>query len=180
MTWISIHRPSNVNSKSCADQKVSKPRFPSPKRYLAYSSRTWKVNKRPVNKIWIIYCSTAISYVVLFLCLLVIAVVVNGPQPAKILQLQRGITKSPMIYCQELHTVHWHNICDNNDLNLSQDLDDGDDYMNTADLNVYGNLWKKKKLLKRSKQTTNLIMLIMIICINHIWWLQFCYAWPLW
>lgn len=36
------------------------------------------------------------------------------------------------------------NIWDNNDLNLSQDLDDGDDYMNTADLNVYGNIWKRK------------------------------------
>lgn len=30
-------------------------------------------------------------------------------------------------------------------MNLSQDLDDdGDDYVNTADLNIYGNLWKKQ------------------------------------
>ena len=42
---------------------------------------------------------------------------------------------------QELHKVAI-NICDNNDLNLSQDLADGDDYMNTADLNIYGNIWK--------------------------------------
>lgn len=149
MISLLIHRPNNVNSKSCADQKIAKPRFPSPKRYLAYSSWAWTVNKRLVNKIWIIYCGTTISYVVLFLSLHFIAVVVNGPQPAKILQLQRGITKSPMIYCQELHTVHWHNICDNNDLNFSQDPDDGDDYINTADLNIYGNLWKKKNLPKR-------------------------------
>lgn len=53
------------------------------------------------------------------------------------------------------------NICNNNDLNLSQDLDDGDDYINTADLNVYGNIWKKEvnfwsetSVCMQSKQTT--------------------------
>lgn len=53
--------PKNVNSKSCADQKFNKPRFPSPK-----------------------------------------------SQPKS--------------------------------CNYQEDLDDGDDYMNTADLNVYGNI----------------------------------------
>uniref|UniRef100_A0A4W6CU03 Ig-like domain-containing protein n=1 Tax=Lates calcarifer TaxID=8187 RepID=A0A4W6CU03_LATCA len=55
------HTPNNVMSQSCADQKVSKPRFPSPK-----------------------------------------------SQPKS--------------------------------CNYKEDLDDGDDYMNTADLNVYGNI----------------------------------------
>uniref|UniRef100_A0A3B4XU56 Myeloid cell surface antigen CD33-like n=1 Tax=Seriola lalandi dorsalis TaxID=1841481 RepID=A0A3B4XU56_SERLL len=57
----SDQRPNNVNSQSCTDQKVSKPRFPSPK-----------------------------------------------SQPKS--------------------------------CNYKEDLDDGDDYMNTADLNVYGNI----------------------------------------
>uniref|UniRef100_A0A671XLI1 Ig-like domain-containing protein n=1 Tax=Sparus aurata TaxID=8175 RepID=A0A671XLI1_SPAAU len=61
VTQISIDRPNNVNSKSCAGQKVSKPRFPSPK-----------------------------------------------SQPKS--------------------------------CNYKEDLDDGDDYINTADLNIYGNL----------------------------------------
>ncbi|XP_022617644.1 myeloid cell surface antigen CD33-like [Seriola dumerili] len=55
------HTPNNVNSQSCTDQKISKPRFPSPK-----------------------------------------------SQPKS--------------------------------CNYKEDLDDGDDYMNTADLNVYGNI----------------------------------------
>uniref|UniRef100_A0A3Q4MEE5 Ig-like domain-containing protein n=1 Tax=Neolamprologus brichardi TaxID=32507 RepID=A0A3Q4MEE5_NEOBR len=32
------------------------------------------------------------------------------------------------------------NICDTNKLHLSQDPDEGDDYINTADLNIYGNI----------------------------------------
>ncbi|XP_044063626.1 myeloid cell surface antigen CD33 [Siniperca chuatsi] len=60
-TMDSGHMPNNVNSKSCADQNFSKPRFPSPK-----------------------------------------------SQPKS--------------------------------CNYKEDLDDGDDYINTADLNVYGNL----------------------------------------
>lgn len=61
------------------------------------------------------------------------------------------------------------NICDINHFNLSQELDDGDDYMNTADLNVYGNLWKKENFPKREdlypQQIINLIMLAMIMSV---------------
>lgn len=31
-------------------------------------------------------------------------------------------------------------------MNPPQDLNDGDDYINTADLNIYGNLWGKDRL----------------------------------
>lgn len=50
--------------------------------------------------------------------------------------------------------------------NYKADPDDGDDYVNTADLNIYGNLWKKEIYFQRmslwSKQITNLTTLIMI------------------
>lgn len=45
------------------------------------------------------------------------------------------------------------NICDTNKLHLSQDPDEGDDYINTADLNIYGNIWKTNK--KRRKKASN-------------------------
>lgn len=43
------------------------------------------------------------------------------------------------------------NICDTNKLHLSQDPDEGDDYINTADLNIYGNIWKTNKKRGRKK-----------------------------
>lgn len=54
-----------------------------------------------------VHVCTVSHYDSFFFCLLVI-VVVNGPQSAKILQLQRGTIEVPMIYSQELHTVHWN------------------------------------------------------------------------
>lgn len=42
-------------------------------------------------------------------------------------------------------------ICDTNKLHLSQDPDEGDDYINTADLNIYGNIWKTNKKRRRKK-----------------------------
>lgn len=110
---------------------------------------TWLTHLEPWQNIKIIYSKNCVFHMAIFFSvfLLLLLLLLMGLSQPKSYNYKEVLVNWQLFLCKnDIQYTGTMNVCDTNNFNPSQDLEDGDDYLNTADLNVYGNLWRKKKL----------------------------------